>query len=54
MDPNTALANLLDGLSRKDAWMIEDACEALRSWIASGGFIPELPAEVAAVLVAAR
>lgn len=50
MDPTTALAELLDAIARKDAWTILDRLDALHGWIERGGFIPNLPDDVAAAM----
>jgi hypothetical protein len=50
MDPTTALAELLQAIADKDAWTILDRLDALRTWIDRGGFIPNLPDDVRALV----
>ena len=43
MDPNVALARILDAAARGDAEAYTDACEDLAEWLRNGGFPPALP-----------
>ena len=46
MDPDTALANLLDAIGRNDLADAWEALDALHGWVERGGFLPTLPAHV--------
>lgn len=42
MDPNQALADLLDACEKGDRLQALEALENLQDWLAKGGFFPEV------------